>query len=74
MVVGFYSYVRNPMYFGFAAGWIGLWVVFGHPNPVAIAGKNDHSTPFKACPTVFPPISAQVVECCPRGVVYGRDS
>jgi len=29
--------VRNPMYVGFAIGWIGLWVVFGHANPVAIA-------------------------------------
>jgi len=37
VVVGFYRYVRNPMYVGFAAGWVGLWVVFGHPNPVAIA-------------------------------------
>ncbi len=36
VVVGFYRYVRNPMYLGFAVGWIGLWVVFGHPNPVAI--------------------------------------
>jgi protein-S-isoprenylcysteine O-methyltransferase Ste14 len=36
VVVGFYRYVRNPMYVGFAAGWIGLWVIFGHPNPVAI--------------------------------------
>jgi protein-S-isoprenylcysteine O-methyltransferase Ste14 len=37
VVVGFYRHVRNPMYVGFAAGWIGLWVVFGHPNPVVIA-------------------------------------
>ena len=37
VVVGFYRYVRNPMYVGFAAGWIGLWVVFGHANPMAIA-------------------------------------
>jgi protein-S-isoprenylcysteine O-methyltransferase Ste14 len=37
VVVGFYRYVRNPMYVGFAAGWIGLWVVFGHADPVAIA-------------------------------------
>lgn len=37
VVVGFYRYVRNPMYVGFAAGWIGLWIVFGHANPVAIA-------------------------------------
>ena len=26
------------MYLGFAAGWIGLWIVFGHAVPVAIAG------------------------------------
>jgi len=37
VVVGFYRYVRNPMYVGFATGWIGLWIVFGHANPVAIA-------------------------------------
>jgi protein-S-isoprenylcysteine O-methyltransferase Ste14 len=37
VVVGFYRYVRNPMYVGFAAGWIGLWIVFGHANPTLIA-------------------------------------
>lgn len=37
VVVGFYRYVRNPMYVGFAAGWIGLWIVFGHPNYRLIA-------------------------------------
>ena len=37
VVVGFYRYVRNPMYLGFAAGWIGLWVIFGHPHPRLIA-------------------------------------
>jgi protein-S-isoprenylcysteine O-methyltransferase Ste14 len=37
VVVGFYRYVRNPMYVGFAAGWIGLWVIFGHANPKLIA-------------------------------------
>jgi protein-S-isoprenylcysteine O-methyltransferase Ste14 len=37
VVVGFYRYVRNPMYLGFAAGWVGLWTVFCHPNPVLIA-------------------------------------
>ncbi len=37
VVVGFYRYVRNPMYVGFAAGWIGLWVIFGHPDPRIIA-------------------------------------
>jgi len=36
VVVGFYRYVRNPMYLGFATGWIGLGVVFGHANPAAI--------------------------------------
>lgn len=28
--------MRNPMYVGFAAGWIGLWVVFGHASLLAI--------------------------------------
>jgi protein-S-isoprenylcysteine O-methyltransferase Ste14 len=37
VVVGFYRYVRNPMYVGFALGWIGLWIVFGHANPTLIA-------------------------------------
>ena len=37
VVVGFYRYVRNPMYVGFFVGWIGLWVVFGRVNAVAIA-------------------------------------
>src|SRR5947209_3771425 len=32
VVVGFYRYVRNPMYVGFAAGWTGLWVILGHGN------------------------------------------
>jgi protein-S-isoprenylcysteine O-methyltransferase Ste14 len=36
VVVGFYRYVRNPMYVGFAAGWIGLWIIFGHANVAAI--------------------------------------
>lgn len=38
VVVGLYRYVRNPMYVGFAFGWIGLWVVFGHAYPPAILG------------------------------------
>ena len=37
VVVGFYRYVRNPMYLGFIAGWVGLWVVFGTANLAAIA-------------------------------------
>jgi len=37
VAVGFYRYVRNPMYEGFAVGWIGLWIVFGHARLAAIA-------------------------------------
>jgi len=36
VVVGFYRYVRNPMYVGFFVGWVGLWVVFGRANLLAI--------------------------------------
>jgi len=36
VAVGFYRYVRNPMYLGFAVGWIGLWIVFGHASVVSI--------------------------------------
>ena len=35
VVVGFYRYVRNPMYVGFLVGWVGLWVVFGRANRAA---------------------------------------
>ena len=35
-VVGFYRYVRNPMYVGFFVGWMGLWVVFGRASLTAI--------------------------------------
>jgi protein-S-isoprenylcysteine O-methyltransferase Ste14 len=37
VTVGFYRYVRNPMYVGFFVGWIGLWVVFGRASWPAIA-------------------------------------
>ena len=37
VVVGFYRFVRNPMYVGFAAAWIGLWLTFGHSEPPLIA-------------------------------------
>lgn len=36
VVVGFYRYVRNPMYLGFVVGWAGFWVVFGHPDPSTV--------------------------------------
>src|SRR5262245_43217060 len=48
VVVGFYRYVRNPMYVGFAAGWVGLWIVFGHADPVAITPRS-HSACICSC-------------------------
>jgi protein-S-isoprenylcysteine O-methyltransferase Ste14 len=36
VVVGFYRYVRNPMYVGFITGWVGLWVVFGRASRGAL--------------------------------------
>jgi protein-S-isoprenylcysteine O-methyltransferase Ste14 len=36
VVVGFYRYVRNPMYVGFISGWLGVWVVFGRANLTAL--------------------------------------
>lgn len=36
VVVGFYRYVRNPMYVGFFVGWFSLWVVFGRANRSAL--------------------------------------
>jgi len=28
--------VRNPMYVGFFAGWLGLWIMFGRANTGSI--------------------------------------
>lgn len=36
VVVGFYRHVRNPIYVGGAAGWIGLWIVVGHLSLIGI--------------------------------------
>ena len=36
VVTGFYRYVRNPMYVGFFAGWLGLWIMFGRANTGSI--------------------------------------
>ncbi len=36
VVVGFYRYVRNPMYVGFIVGWLSLWVIFGRANRTAL--------------------------------------
>jgi protein-S-isoprenylcysteine O-methyltransferase Ste14 len=36
VVIGFYRYVRNPIYVGAASGWIGLWIVFGHASRASI--------------------------------------
>jgi protein-S-isoprenylcysteine O-methyltransferase Ste14 len=38
VAVGFYRYVRNPMYAGFVTGWIGLWIVFGRATWPAVIG------------------------------------
>jgi protein-S-isoprenylcysteine O-methyltransferase Ste14 len=38
VIVGFYRYVRNPMYVGFFVGWIGLWIIFGQASKAAIIG------------------------------------
>ncbi|HXN98643.1 MAG TPA: isoprenylcysteine carboxylmethyltransferase family protein [Candidatus Acidoferrales bacterium] len=35
VVVGFYRYVRNPMYVGSVTGWIGLWVILGRASRTA---------------------------------------
>ena len=32
VAVGFYRYVRNPMYIGFITGWLSLWIIFGRAN------------------------------------------
>lgn len=36
VVVGFYRFVRNPMYVGFFVGWVGLWIIFGQANRTAL--------------------------------------
>jgi len=36
VAVGFYRYVRNPMYLGFLIGWAGLWIVFGRASAAAV--------------------------------------
>jgi protein-S-isoprenylcysteine O-methyltransferase Ste14 len=36
VITGFYRYVRNPMYFGFFLGWLGLWIVFGQASINAV--------------------------------------
>jgi len=37
VVVDFYRHVRNPIYVGGAAEWIGLWIVVRHASLVGIA-------------------------------------
>jgi protein-S-isoprenylcysteine O-methyltransferase Ste14 len=36
VVVGFYRYVRNPMYVGFITGWAGLWIIFGRADRAVV--------------------------------------
>ena len=37
VTVGFYRYVRNPMYVGFFTGWLSLWIIFGRASMPLIA-------------------------------------
>ncbi len=38
VAVGYYRYVRNPMYVGFMTGWLSLWIIFGRADlPVILA-------------------------------------
>jgi protein-S-isoprenylcysteine O-methyltransferase Ste14 len=70
VVVGFYRFVRNPMYLGFATGWIGLWIVFGHANPaviaavVAVAGGVDLFVIFYEEPTLRAKFGEDYDEYC----------
>src|ERR1700685_1350200 len=72
VVVGFYRHVRNPMYLGFAAGWIGLWIILGHPNPkliasvAAVAGAVHLFVVFYEEPTLREKFGAEYEE-------YGRN-
>ena len=36
VAVGFYRYVRNPMYLGFFLGWASLWAIFGRVTAARI--------------------------------------
>ena len=70
VVVGFYRYVRNPMYLGFATGWIGLWILFGRPDPrviaaVAVAALGVHLfVVFYEEPTLRKKFGANYEEYC----------
>jgi len=70
VVVGMYRYVRNPMYLGLAAGWMGLWVVFGRSNvaltaAVAAAALGvDLFVVFYEEPTLRQKFGAEYEEYC----------
>jgi len=49
VVVGFYRYVRNPMYVGFLVGWLGLWIIFGRVN----RGSLTVAVIFVLCAVLF---------------------
>ncbi|MGB2628164.1 MAG: isoprenylcysteine carboxylmethyltransferase family protein [Candidatus Acidiferrum sp.] len=36
VAVGYYRYVRNPMYVGFMTGWLCLWISWGRANIPAL--------------------------------------
>lgn len=70
VVVGFYRYVRNPMYVGFAVGWIGLWIVFGRATlssilaVTAVAAAVDLFVHFYEEPTLRRKFGADYEEYC----------
>ena len=85
VVVGFYRYVRNPMYVGFITGWVGLWVIFGRANlaalivaAVVVVGV-DLFVRFYEEPTLRKKFGAEYEEYCrnvrrwlPRMHAWGR--
>jgi protein-S-isoprenylcysteine O-methyltransferase Ste14 len=70
VVVGYYRHVRNPIYVGAAAGWIGLWIVFGHPSlvgaltAVAVALGVHLFVVFYEEPTLGKKFGAEYEEYC----------
>jgi protein-S-isoprenylcysteine O-methyltransferase Ste14 len=70
VAVGFYRYVRNPMYVGFFSGWLGLWLVFGRPNlaalviAIALIAVVTLFVRFYEEPTLRKLFGAQYVEYC----------
>jgi protein-S-isoprenylcysteine O-methyltransferase Ste14 len=70
VIVGYYRHVRNPIYVGAAAGWIGLWIVFGHASlrsivAAALAALGVHLfVVLYEEPTLLGKFGAQYEEYC----------